>query len=164
MIRVVLVWVLLVTLEGVTSGGSADLQRQTYRGLYSNVDYGFSVEIPKGLVGVGAALHAPNHGFVITLHPQSLVSVDASYEVQDAPHVFVHYNARLGALKAEKRSWTTRENEKVPVHQSITARGFDRGSPIVYTIAADAVPEYQQDAYNAFEALVRSFRTFPVRP
>ena len=46
---------------------------QMFRGRYVNVDYGFSVEIPDGLIGKGAAIHAPNHGFKISLHPKSIV-------------------------------------------------------------------------------------------
>jgi hypothetical protein len=49
-------------------------------------------------------------------------------------------------------------------HQEIIARGFDRGSPIIYTIQVDTTAENRDAAYRIFEAIVKSFRTFRVRP
>lgn len=52
-----------------------------YRGRYVNEVYGYSVEIPEGLVGVGAAPPAPNHGVSIVLseEPEARIWIDGSY-------------------------------------------------------------------------------------
>jgi hypothetical protein len=139
-----------------------DLPR-TSRGLYRNVDYGFSVEIPNGLMGEGDSAPAPNHGFGIILSPgKSTLWVDASYEA--TPHEFGRFNARLGRLKAERKSRMENENGVQVFHESVVARGFDRQSPIIYTIQVDTTSEYREEAVRTFHALVKSFRTFPVVP
>jgi hypothetical protein len=139
------------------------MEMQTYRGICTNADYGFSVEIPDGLTGRGAGLHAPNHGSVVTLHPKSSVWVDASYDVDDSPHFFRRYNARLGVLRAERKAWTKSGGQFPSVCEEIVARGFDRGTPIIYQIGVDTVPEYRDEAFRLFESLVNSFQTVPVR-
>ena len=63
-----------------------------FAGRYENYVYGYSVEIPEGLVGLGSTPPAPQHGFVIDLEdtralkrrerrdsPRPYVSVDGSY-------------------------------------------------------------------------------------
>jgi hypothetical protein len=73
-------------------------------------------------------------------------------------------NARLGTLKAERNLWKTTEDGRDQLHQRIIARGFDRGTPILYTIEVDAAPEHRDQAYRIFEAVVGSFRKVPIRP
>src|SRR6266536_6692717 len=94
-IRAALAFTLLLAMGANSNGLEA---RQKFRGRYVNIDYGFSVQIPDGLTGEGAPIHAPNHGFTITLHPKSAVWVDASYEMPDSPQRFGRPNARLGTL------------------------------------------------------------------
>jgi hypothetical protein len=53
--------------------------RVEYRGVYTNMDYGFSVDIPSGLVGTGTAPGAPNHGFVLELPGGARIEVQAFY-------------------------------------------------------------------------------------
>jgi hypothetical protein len=143
---------------------SAQEMKQTFRGYYNNVDYGFSVEIPAGFIGEGSALHAPNHKFAITLHPKSVVWADASCEMPGSAHTFGRLNARLGTLKAERKPWATTENDHEERHEAVVARGLDRKTPIIYTIEIDAAPDSWSEAIPLFEALTGSFRTFPVRP
>jgi hypothetical protein len=135
-----------------------------YRGRYSNLDYGFSVVIPDGLVGEGTVPPAPNHGFTIALQSKTAIWVDASYEMPDSPHRFAAFNTRLGSLKAERRSWQDSPLGGKLFHEAITARGFDRGTPIVYTIEADGEQAQKTEALRVFQRVVNSFRTIPIRP
>jgi hypothetical protein len=144
----------------VTIGRGQEEKLVKYRGRYSNVDYGFSVVIPNGLVGEGNPPHAPNHGFAVSLHLKTAIRVDASYEMPDSPHEFGAFNSRLGSLKAERRSW----QDSALFHEAIVARGFDRESPIIYTIEADGEPARKTEALRVFRALVSSFQTLRVRP
>ena len=105
----------------------------------------------------------PNHGFAIVLHRSSVVWVDASYEVEDSQRT-LNLNARLGTLKDERKSWKTIEVGRVELHEAIVARGFDRGTPIIYTIEMDTAPDYRDAAYRVFEAVVASFRRITIRP
>jgi hypothetical protein len=128
---------------------------RTFRGRYVNEDYGFSVQIPKGMIGSNAPAPAPNHGFGIDLGKGSSVWVDASYEIN--PHQFGRMNARLGDLKAERKVFRQ-------FHQSVVARGYDRGSPIIYTIRCNTTAEHQAEALRVFNQLVKSFRRVPIHP
>ena len=136
--------------------------QRIFRGRYTNVDYGYSVVIPDGLVGENDPAPAPNHGFGITLSSGTNLWVDASYEA--VPYEFGRFNGRLGRLKAERKTWTDTDQGIEHFHQSIVARGFDRRSPIIFTIQLDTTAEHRAEATRAFDALVKSFRTFPVRP
>jgi hypothetical protein len=131
------------------------------RGRYTNVDYGYSVDIPAGLVGERSAAPNPNHGFAITLSPKSVVWVDASYEMEDTPETLGKLDSRLGTLKAARKSWKTMEGGREELHQSVVARG---SGGIIYTIQVDTTSEQKDSAYRIFEAVVRSFRTIPIRP
>ena len=136
-----------------------------WRGRYTNVDYGFSVKIPAGFVGEGSVAPAPNHGFAIHLGERSVVWVDATYENSpDSPHEFGSFNAKLGVLQAERKSWGDNESGINLLHCSVVARGFDRSTPIIYTIQVDTTAAHREEAMWVFEAVVNSFRQVPVRP
>ena len=55
--------------EKVVSGGKS-IGKRVFRGSYANRQYGYSVVIPKGLVGTNARDPAPDHGIGITLSEQ----------------------------------------------------------------------------------------------
>ncbi len=60
--------------------------RQEFAGTYRNLEYGYSVVIPSGLLGrAGNEPLLPNHGFTIVLsdHPLAYIYVTARYEVID---------------------------------------------------------------------------------
>jgi hypothetical protein len=160
-IRVALAFAALFAIGADSLGQEA---MQTFRGLYVNVDYGFSVEIPDGLIGKGAPTHAPNHGFTINLNPKSAVWVDATYDMPDSPHTFGRFNTRLGTLKAELKSWKTTGQGSESLYRAIVARGFDRGTPIIYTIQLETTPAYREESFRVFESVLNSFRIIPVRP
>ena len=132
---------------------------RTFGGRYTNVDYGFSVVIPDGLVGENDP--AP-HGFGITWSSGSTLWVDASYEA--VPYELGRFNARLGKLKGERKSWSETKDGVEVFHESIAARGFDRRSPIIYTIRVDTTPDHRVEAVEAFQAIVKSFRSIRIRP
>lgn len=56
----------------------------TYHERYVNEGYGYSVEIPKGLIGTGSSSPAPNHGISITLseQPEARIWTDGSFNSQ----------------------------------------------------------------------------------
>jgi hypothetical protein len=148
----------------ISAGSECQEARQRFRGRYVNVDYGFSVEIPDGIIGEGAAIHAPNHGFKINLRSKSAVWVNAEYEMPDSPHTFGSFNSRLGTLKAERTSWKKTGEGSEFVCRAIVARGFDRGTPIIYTIKVKTTPPYRDDAFRVFQALQNGFRIIPIHP
>jgi hypothetical protein len=160
-IRVVISFAVLFAI-----GADSECQEatQTFRGRYVNVDYGFSVEIPDGLIGKGAPIHAPNHGFTIILNPKSAVWVDATYDMPDSPHTFGRFNTRLRTLKAELKSWKTTGQGSESLYRAIAARGFDRGTPIIYTIQVQTTPESRDEAFRVFQAVLNGFRIIPIRP
>ena len=55
-----------------TPADKAEDEEAIFEGRYVNYGYGYSVEIPAGMVGVGSTPPAPQHGFGIDLdHPRS---------------------------------------------------------------------------------------------
>ena len=79
-------------------------------------------------------------------------------EMPDSPHAFGSFNARLDNLRAERRSWSDSEGGIKLLHESIVARGFDRRTPIIYTIKLDTTAEHRHDGLRVLEALIASFR------
>lgn len=71
------------------------------KGQYSNYDYGYSVQIPKGLTALGSRPPFPNHGFMIQLsdHPKAELSVSASYNAAEWSSFNDAINAHLGYFK-----------------------------------------------------------------
>lgn len=59
----------------------ADRGYKVQRGQYNNYEYGYTVLIPEGYVGVYSPSPAPQHGFGITLskRPEARIWVDGSY-------------------------------------------------------------------------------------
>jgi len=128
-------------------------------GQYRNVDYGFEVTIPKGLVGLGTRPPNPNHGFVIDLATGTKVWVDATYANPDEPYEFSNHDARLGSLKAELRIWQDKSPGAEAIHETVVAA--DRG--ILYTIGLDSEPARKREAVRVLDSLVNSFHTIPIR-
>ena len=56
------------------------------------------------------------------------------------------------------------ENGTELFHDSITARGDDRHTAILYRIQLDTTAEHRAEGLRVFQELVDSFRTFRVRP
>lgn len=80
-----------VSMRDTPAANSEDAEA-VFEGSYENYVYGYSVEIPAGMLGVGSTPPAPQHGFVIDLDnpgsaawlgqrdaPESYISADGSY-------------------------------------------------------------------------------------
>jgi hypothetical protein len=144
-----------------------------YQGRYTNEDYGFEVTIPAGYTGRGAAVYAPNHGFVVTTQDGSTVSVDASYDTIVGPsgegfeQQMTRLNgppvAILGGLRAWKSTGTAvRKGRRVVERGIIARRVSEEGDAIIYTISESADEGKRGAADRLFEELVASFRVIPI--
>jgi len=56
-----------------------------FAGAYTNPNYGYSVQIPKGLTGYDVPSPSPHHGvgIVLSWEPRAFISVDGSYLTED---------------------------------------------------------------------------------
>ena len=151
---------------------------------YVNYDYGYSIVIPKPLVGLRSPPPFPNHGFVINLpgHPRARITVDANYNAAEWNSLQEGLNAHLeqfkrdssrevkivmqrpavlGGLKAvhfSLRSAATESNEPVIRDVILAFRKEPGGVGIVYEIALTTPAlRYQKDRRSAAQ-LVKSFR------
>lgn len=77
---------------------------KVHRQRYSNYEYGYSVLIPNGLVGISNPSPSPQHGFEIVLskRPAAGIRVDGNYDAE-------LYGSLEGAAEARLR-WLKREN------------------------------------------------------
>ncbi|HEX8719613.1 MAG TPA: hypothetical protein VF736_03135 [Pyrinomonadaceae bacterium] len=109
-----------------TDAGRRDEARPAYVGRYDNYVYGFSVDLPAGMLGVGSAPPAPNHGFGIDLDapgsaewarrpgfPESYLYADGSYNSLEWRRLDEAVESRLSFLREEganvrvqSRAWT----------------------------------------------------------
>lgn len=164
----------LIVIIGVRE---ANCERQ-YKGRYTNVDYGFTVVIPAGMIGLGTPPPAPNHGFRILFsrngHTDS-IGVQAMYDVLEPPGTSSgiggqvgqpgsaeHRPTLLGGLRADM---VLRKFPSGRVYEAITARRPEPNSypPIQYTVYLDADEDHYAATERAFRELVRSFRLLPMR-
>ena len=76
------IWLGIAGCMFVASALSADDRKINITGNYLNKDYGYSVQLKRGLSGTNLAPPAPQHGFGINLKPNAAgyVWVDASYD------------------------------------------------------------------------------------
>lgn len=161
--------------------------RRVFRGSYANRQYGYSVTIPEGLVGTGAADPAPDHGVGITLseRPKAHIWTSAYYTGDPEASVdkevdnFIEHTrkndaswlevlsrepARLGDLPAVRAvlRYQARDTGEVMINDTVTAlRGEDEtGVPdgITYAVGL-STPEarYPQDK-AVYERVVGSWR------
>lgn len=91
---------------------------------YENDTYGFSVELPRGVVGAGATPPAPNHGFGIDLDnphttewnarpdfPKSYLSVDGSYNSLEWKRLDEAVKSQLNFLREQGANVRVRSRE-----------------------------------------------------
>lgn len=70
-----------------------------FEGRYENYVYGYSVEIPAGMVGLGAPPPAPQHGFGIDLdHPRSTAWIHSP----EFPKSYVYVDGSYNSLEWER--------------------------------------------------------------
>lgn len=161
-----------------SSGGQTTFQER-----YVNEGYGYSIEIPKGLIGKGSSPPAPNHGVSIVLseQPEARIWTDGSFNSQfwstldeaATAHVEGGMNGVSQAEVIERSD--TRLND-LPATR-ITLRRKDRGSSeaviedvilalrstkdevgLVYSIGLTSTQSrYNQDK-EVFDQVVQSWR------
>lgn len=99
------IWLTSLLVCGLAHPGAGCAQASSddvvVKDAYSNYDYGYSVQIPKGLTALRAPAPLPNHGFEIHLsdHPKADVSVSASYNAAEWSSFDDAINAHLGYFK-----------------------------------------------------------------
>ncbi len=90
-----------------------------YRGKYANYEYGYSVLIPKGFVGISDPSPQPQHGFGITLskQPEASITVNGNYSGFESGTLEDDMNRDLGYTQKKsdgfeelKREQTTLQN------------------------------------------------------
>lgn len=78
-----------------TPAAKSEDEEAVFEGWYENYVYGYSVEIPAGMLGVGSTSPAPQHGFVIDLdNPGSAAWLGQ----KDAPESYISANGSYNSL------------------------------------------------------------------
>jgi hypothetical protein len=159
---------------------------KTYTGRYSNHEYGFSVQIPEGLSGVGDSSPSPQHGVRIILsnQPEAIISVYADYNSamydstnealsdkikgkEKSVEVLERENLKLASLAASSImfKYTDNESHASVVSKMITALRPDSSNDepqVIYTLHLET-PEsrYPSDA-EVFRQVLASFKLQPL--
>ncbi|MBV8855606.1 MAG: hypothetical protein JOZ02_01475 [Acidobacteria bacterium] len=108
-----------------TPGDEGEGKDAVFEGAYRNFPYGYSVEIPAGMVGLGSTPPAPQHGFGIDLDnprsprwpqeaefPKSYVYVDGSYNSLEWEGLGDAVNFGLRCLRKEGKNVRVRSRTK----------------------------------------------------
>jgi hypothetical protein len=144
---------------------NAETSAAHYTGVYVNPDYGFSITIPSGYVGLGAAENAPNHGFLIRIADNTVISVSASYDADAGVpgEGWVQQMIRLHGAPTQTldglRAWrilTRRDSSRT---ETITARRI-KGTdvPIIYSMSLETSAPNVSRSAGLFQEVVKSFR------
>jgi hypothetical protein len=162
--------------------GKAIANAREYRSNYANVDYRMSVNLPEGLIGLGATPPSPNHGFTAAVpgSPRSCLSVEVYYvnpdqsaerhrfiERHQAPNRAEGLDHLQTAQTVLRRAETCDGSQTVRVHEELVAIASDgvrSGSPqeeVEYRISLDADEEEYQSARRLLIELAKSFRRLP---
>jgi len=105
-----------------------------YREQYSNYEYGYTVSLPEGYVGISNASPHPQHGFGITLsnQPKAEIWVDGSYNSLMWISLNEAIDDRLNSLKKENGELVIVERESTTLQNlpavQVTARYKTRTS------------------------------------
>jgi hypothetical protein len=152
---------------------------QEYKGDYINSAFGFSVQIPDTMVGLGSAIGAPNHGFRIyfsdsddylivvgSYDTAELSDIEPNYQV--APKGFIvldsiREKAKLGGQETEqlrqklkrKKDGTLYVKVTIGMLRSVNNRRCD------YSITLLTPDRHYSERYKIYERLVGSFHLLP---
>jgi hypothetical protein len=170
--------------DGFLSGPQQNTTYLRIEETYINYDYGYSVVIPRPLVGLRSPPPFPNHGFVINLSgdPLARITVDASYNAAEwnsfREALYAHFDqfkrdssgevtlmmqrpAVLGGLKAihfSLRSAASESNEPMIRDVVLAFRKETGGVGIVYEIALTTPAlRYERDRRSTAQVL-KAFR------
>lgn len=150
---------------GLTSG------LMEYQGNYVNGDYRFSVRIPSGLVGLGAAEYAPNHGFRIDFIDSSdYLLVDGSFDVLefDDPPIPEGYtaletrraNIKLAGVDAVRLWRRMKRQNTEELYISIDVRTKRNIRSVRYSITLQTPEKYYKERAKVLDSLLATFRVF----
>ncbi len=144
---------------------NAETPSAHYTGLYVNPDYGFSITIPSGYVGLGAAENAPNHGFSVKVADNTIISVSASYDANAAVggEGWVQQMIRLHGEPTQTldglRAWrilTRRDSSRTETITARRVKGTD--VPIIYSMSLETSALNASRSAELFHEVVKSFR------
>ena len=137
--------------------GEGEEEDAVFEGRYENYAYGYSVEIPAGMAGVGSTPPAPQHGFGIDLDrplsiawmrgtefPKSYLYVDGSYNSLEWERLDDAVNANLNVLREDGRDVRVR---------------FRHGTTLGVLPAVRVVAHYEQDGVEMVNDEIVAFRT-----
>lgn len=160
-----------------------DIRRFT--GAYYNPNYGYSVVIPKGLIGHDSAPPSPHHGFGIVLswEPRAYVYVDGSYNsaefesIEDVETQHLtwlkeesvkivsvdHIVTDLGILKAKRfiARHTCPQISDTFIDDYIFA--FSKDKNILYTIALLTTESRYNKDKRVLEQLIKTWELKPIK-
>lgn len=162
------------------------VEEKTYSGKYRNDNYGYSIQIPKALVGKSEVPPTLEHGIQLTLPSGSESHLWVGGDYDHARFMFLKWvararldwlrnagievltvnrrPARLGGLPAERVriTYTAPESGQMIQDLIIAFRTDREGSKILYQVEmTTAASTYQQDR-DAFNQIVRSWRLTPL--
>ena len=139
-----------------TAADEAEDEDRVFEGLYENYVYGYSVEIPAGMVGAGSTPPAPGHGFGIDLDnpastewrgapdfPKSYLYVDGSYNSPGWEQLVDAASSKLSFLREKG------ENVRVQVREATRLGGMH---------AVRVMAHYEQDGVEMVGDEVVAFR------
>jgi hypothetical protein len=175
----------IITAIGIAS--ASDVQGEIEaKGLYSNIDYAYSVKVPDGVVGFQMPPPFPNHGFGFPVEKTGNLWVDASYDSlywetpEAAAEASIRYlkkeavagvqeiereTTRLGSLPAVRLllKYTDKkgtEMAEISIMAIRKSKYKDNGG-IVYTIGA-RVPALQiEGVIPVIDKIIESFQLLP---
>ena len=143
---------------------------RNYRGNYVNPDWGFAVRIPSGMVGIGAADPAPNHGFRLDFSdPLDYILVDASFTSSGDEPFFLpegfkeletqKTKAKLAGLDATRtvRKLKRESNGFSYIWMELWTK-HEYSSLTVYSITLQTPEKYLKERKILFNSLAASFR------
>ena len=114
-----------VTVKGEETIEDEEEEGAVFEGLYENHVYGYSVEVPRDMVGLGAPPPAPQHGFGIDLgnprstawvrgteFPKSYIYVDGSYNSLEWQRLEDAVNSHISFLREKGRGVSVQVREQ----------------------------------------------------
>ncbi len=171
--------------EDFPGPGFDDPAMRRIEGPYTNTAYGFSVEVPPGVVAHADPEPAPDHGFGIVLggvpasEPSRYLWVDASYEMSEtvgevaltetlngvaaragAEHV-ERRAARLGGLPAFAQVVTFSCPGSQDEQLEVTWLAHSPDGTVVFTLELRTTADHWSEDRGVLAALLASFRLLP---
>jgi hypothetical protein len=181
----VITGVLFLTANGIASASDVKGEIEV-KGVYSNIDYAYSVKVPEGVIGFQAPPPSPNHGFGFPVEKTGNLWVDASYdslywetpevaaeasigylneEAESGVQEIERVTMRLGSLPALRLviKYTDKSGTEIAeiLIRAIRKSKYKDNVGIVYTIGA-RVPAFQLEGVGpVIDKIIESFQLLP---